>query len=266
MIKTFYKGPKLGKLPACAICGGPGRGKRERLHLSCGVGVWLCEAHRDPEFLTRRSGRDLAASLLHVWRAADCLTSKRSAAISSHLRRVALAAGRKRLPGSYAWPRLRAEAERRFARGEPPRAVIADLRRRHAGDEATVPSLRTMQRWFAEGRWLRRRPDADGDAQINPAGPDRGPGPDGTPPPTADPGLDGAGPDVAPGRVPARREAGRREALKRYPEPDLEEAGVADGSGRAPPARARPSRPGTVTAASSASTVTSPSPPAAQAP
>ena len=197
-------------------------------------------------------------SLLRAWRSLDCLDARRSAAVSAHLRRVAQARRRPPRPGSYAWPTLREEAERRFAAGESPRDVIPELRRQLEGERARIPSLRTMQRWFAEGRWLRRPPDADGDAQIDPAGPDRGPGPDGTPLPTADPkGLDGAGAHVAPGRVPTAPGAARREALGRYPDPDLEGAVVAAGSGRAPPARVRPSRPGTVTAASSASTVTS---------
>jgi hypothetical protein len=34
-------------------------------------------------------------------------------------------------------------------------ATIARLRGRHARDHAVVPSVRTMRRWFAQGRWLR---------------------------------------------------------------------------------------------------------------
>jgi hypothetical protein len=183
---SYYKGTKLGKRPACAICAGPGAGERELLHLPAGVSVWLCAAHRRAEFLTRRAGRDLVASLMHVWRAAGCLDRRRSAALDGHLRRLQAGArdgpGR---PGSYAWPTLRREAEERFAAGEPPAAVIAGLRRRHAGDHARVPSERTMRRWFAEGRWLSRP-----EAKRAPAGrPHAGPARSGAaqPPPRPDP-------------------------------------------------------------------------------
>ncbi len=62
---------------------------------------------------------------------------------------------RRRRPGSYAWPRLRLEAEQAFARGERVLATILRLRERHAHDHAVVPSIRTMRRWFSQGRWLR---------------------------------------------------------------------------------------------------------------
>ena len=57
--------------------------------------------------------------------------------------------------GVDAWPRLRREAEECFAGGDRVPGTIARLRERHALDHATVPSVRTMQRWFADGRWLR---------------------------------------------------------------------------------------------------------------
>jgi hypothetical protein len=126
------------------------------------VRVFLCPAHRDPAFVSARSGRDLVVSLMHVWAAADCLTQRRHAALDAQLRRVQAAPGRSpRRPGSYAWPSLRREAEARFGAGERPAAVFAELRERHGGGTALVPSLRTMQRWFAEGRWL-APPEADG--------------------------------------------------------------------------------------------------------
>jgi hypothetical protein len=76
MARSFYKGENLGSVPACAICVGKGRGRRQVLHLPCGVRVWLCEDHRSDAFLTSRAGRDLATSLMHVWRSADCLTAR----------------------------------------------------------------------------------------------------------------------------------------------------------------------------------------------
>jgi hypothetical protein len=78
-------------------------------------------------------------------------------AIDHHIN-VVRALGRavvRRRPGSYAWPRLRRDAEACFARGERALTTITRLRERHARDHATVPSVRTMRRWFAEGRWMR---------------------------------------------------------------------------------------------------------------
>jgi len=152
---THYKARGHGKLPMCAICGGPGEGPRARMVLTHGVGVWLCAMHRDPAFLCRRAGRDFAGSLGAVWSGAGCLTARRNAALESHLRRVRGPRARD-LPGSYAWPALRAEAEARFARGEPPPQVIAELRARDLGQWTPGPSLRTLRRWQQEGRWLKR--------------------------------------------------------------------------------------------------------------
>jgi DNA-binding CsgD family transcriptional regulator len=138
MLRSAYKGEPLGKTPPCVLCGGPGRGRRAELQLPYGIKVWLCAGHRDPEFLARRSGRDLVTSLMHAWLAAGCLDRRRSDALTAHLRRVQGADALQDLPGSYAWPSLRAEAERRFAAGEPPGQVIADLRGR-GGDGPALP-------------------------------------------------------------------------------------------------------------------------------
>src|SRR6266540_3101873 len=154
MARSYDKARGHGKLPMCLICAGPGEGPRAEVTLTHGVKVWLCAAHRDPAFMRARAGRDFAASLLACFRAAGCLSGRRSAAIEAHLRRVREAARRR--PGSWSWPRLRAEAEARFARGERPGQVIALLRARHAEDHASAPSVRTMRRWHQEGRWLGR--------------------------------------------------------------------------------------------------------------
>ncbi len=151
--KTFYKARGLGGAPPCAICMGPGSGERAAVQLGFGVCVWLCAAHRSDGFLRRRAGRDLVVSLTAVWEAAGCLTATRRHALRAHLERTARLSQARALPGSYAWPDLRREAEERFARGEPAGRVIADLRGRHRADVATVPSERTMQRWYAERRW-----------------------------------------------------------------------------------------------------------------
>jgi hypothetical protein len=146
----------IGEQPACAICASARNGPAVEHHLTHGVSVWLCKTHRSEAFVCRRGGRDLVECLTGLWQTAGCLNNRQRAALATHLRRVGGAAvGRKR-PGSYSWPRLRAEAERRFAAGEPPRRVISKLRVLHAGDTATVPSVRTMRRWFTQARWLAR--------------------------------------------------------------------------------------------------------------
>jgi len=154
MAKSLYKGERLGKRPPCLICMGPGQGERAQLHLPHGVSVWLCAAHRSSEFQARRAGRDLVASLLHAWGAAGCLTPARRRALDVHQARLAVPPRARGLPGSYAWPELRREAERRFAAGEAPSRVIRELRRGAAGSAAHPPSARTMRRWFDEGRWM----------------------------------------------------------------------------------------------------------------
>jgi hypothetical protein len=43
-----------------------------------------------------------------------------------------------------------------FREGRPPNAVISQLRSRHRADYATVPSVRTMRRWYSgNGGWGR---------------------------------------------------------------------------------------------------------------
>lgn len=148
-VKSFYKGEPLGKLPACAICGGAGEGPRAELRLGYGVSVWLCAAHRSRAFLTRRSGRDIVASLMHVWRAAGCLTRQRQLALDALQERLRAVRAPRR-PGSYAWPTLRRECQARAARGEALEAIVADVARRFAGGEQRPPSRRTVQRWIAQ--------------------------------------------------------------------------------------------------------------------
>ncbi|MEZ0285959.1 MAG: hypothetical protein ACAH79_12090, partial [Thermoleophilia bacterium] len=82
---------------------GPGEGERGQLHLPGGVSVWLCAAHRSPEFLRRRAGRDLAASLMRAWEAAGCMTRRRGGVHDAAAR-----PGAPRAPGpagGAAWPR-----------------------------------------------------------------------------------------------------------------------------------------------------------------
>ena len=145
------------KSPVCAICLDRTRGKTLERELTHGVRIWLCEPHHSIEFMRRNGGRDFVVTLMRSWRSHGCLTRARSRALDAHLHAVRTTGevtARPR-PGSYAWPRLRREAERAFARGEGILATILRLRARHAGDHATVPSMRTMRRWFSQGRWLR---------------------------------------------------------------------------------------------------------------
>jgi hypothetical protein len=144
------------KSPLCAICIDRTRGRTLQRHLTHGVSIWLCEAHHSTAFMRSNAGRDFIVTLDRIWRSQGCLTRARSRALDAHHNAVR-ALGRsvpRRQVGSYAWPRLRAEAEAAFARGERVLAVIAQLRERHALDHATVPSIRTMRRWFAQGRWM----------------------------------------------------------------------------------------------------------------
>jgi hypothetical protein len=152
--------------PPCAICGHGGLGLRAPHHLTHGVSVWLCATHRSETFQRRRGGREFTERLGAVWAASGATSARRTAALRSHLRRVSQPPPARIPPGSYSWPRLRVEAERRFAAGEPPRRVIADLRRRHVRGTATVPSERTMRRWFADARWLRPCPSAGHAAAV----------------------------------------------------------------------------------------------------
>jgi hypothetical protein len=145
------------KSPVCAICLDRTRGRRLVRELTHGVKLSLCEGHHSVEFMRSNAGRDFAVTLSRVWSAQGCLTRARSLALGAHLRaiRATGTAIRRVRPGSYAWPRLRREAEGCFARGDGVLATIARLREQHARDHARVPSIRTMRRWFAQCRWLR---------------------------------------------------------------------------------------------------------------
>ena len=145
--------------PPCAICGHCGRGERALHHLTHGLSVWLCHGHRSDVFMRRRSGREFVERLAAVWLASGMLTVRKREALAAHLRRVEAATDTRDRPGSYSWPALRREAERRFAAGEAPADVIAELRRTYRDGPAMVPSLRTMRRWFTQARWLATTPD-----------------------------------------------------------------------------------------------------------
>jgi hypothetical protein len=157
-LPTLYKARKVPtKQPVCAICVERTRGRTRPVELGYGVFVHLCAGHASTEFQTQRGGRDFVLTLQRLWQAHGCLTVARSRALRRHLAACSGAAARPR-PGSYAWPRLRREAEAEFAVGRPVGAVIAALRRLHAAGAANPPSARTMRRWNAERRWLARAP------------------------------------------------------------------------------------------------------------
>jgi hypothetical protein len=158
-LPTLYKCRGIPvKSPICAICLDRTRGRTLVRELTHGVRVSLCAGHHSVDFMRRNAGRDFAVTLSRTWQAQGCLTRARSRALDAHLRAVRTLGARiaRARPGSYAWPKLRREAEERFARGDGVIATILRLRERHAQDHATVPSVRTMRRWFSQGRWLRR--------------------------------------------------------------------------------------------------------------
>lgn len=174
--------PRDAWTPPCAIC-------RQRAasiilrFLTHGVGVWLCTAHGNTAFMRREGGRELVRRLTGIWSASDALGLRRRAALAAHIERLRLANDGRDKPGSHTWPKLRREAEQRFAAGETPALVIDELRRNYDDGPAIVPSIRTMRRWFAQGRWmvspvqigLRRPralpPDPEGSDEPNHAAP-----------------------------------------------------------------------------------------------
>jgi hypothetical protein len=146
------------KSPICAICVDRTRGETLERQLTHGVRVWLCEGHHSVAFMRSNAGRDFVVSLMRIWRSQGCMTRARARALDAHLNAIRALGSRtsRARPGSYAWPRLRREAEDDFARGHDVLATIERLRRQHLRDHATVPSIRTMRRWFSQCRWLRR--------------------------------------------------------------------------------------------------------------
>jgi hypothetical protein len=150
---TLYKAPKMrSKLPVCAICVDRTRGQTARIEFGYGVAVWLCERHAAVEFLTRRAGRDIVATLQQLWTAHGCMTAARRRALESHLRAMRTRQARPR-PGSYAWPKVRLRAENEFAAGRTTHVVAVRILEAAYGD-ASAPSLRTIRRWRTERRWV----------------------------------------------------------------------------------------------------------------
>ena len=141
-------------VPPCILCGHSGRGPRAPFHLTHGVSVWLCQVHSSDEFVQRRSGKVFTERLVSIWVAAGAASAHKLAAARAHVRAVQHAMrDTSDLPGSYSWPKLREEAERRFAIGEDPTTVITNLRQTYRDGPAMVPTIRTMRRWFTDGRW-----------------------------------------------------------------------------------------------------------------
>jgi hypothetical protein len=151
-LPTLYKARNIGKQNPCAICLDRTRGRTQRVTFGYGVEVWLCPGHASVEFLTRRSGRDLVVTLTGVWHANGCMTAARHRALDAHLASLAVRPSRAR-PGSYAWPRVRVRCERLFAAGVPlPRVVARVQKAAYANSEP--PSMRTIQRWRSQRRWV----------------------------------------------------------------------------------------------------------------
>lgn len=147
----------------CAICGHRGRGQARVRFLPHGLHVWLCAVHGNLAFLLRDGGREFARRLHRRWVSNGEFGPRRRLALAAHVERIRRLAGAGDKPGSHSWPKLRREAERRFAAGDDPATVIHDLRLDVSGGPAVAPSLRTFRRWFAEGRWLLPAPPAPAD-------------------------------------------------------------------------------------------------------
>jgi hypothetical protein len=154
----------------CAICADRTRGRTIPVRFAYRVTVWLCEAHASPEFQARRGGLDLVEVLERLWDAHGCLSSARRRALAAHVAVMTRDLAARPRPGSYAWPELRLRVEAEWARGAPPLPLIRRIRRELAGGPVTPPSVRTMQRWYSQGRW--RLPPADRgddvDARVGP--------------------------------------------------------------------------------------------------
>lgn len=146
-------GADLGMV--CVFCGHDRRGVITGFRMTHGIVVWLCPVHGAPRFFRRRNGNVFVRRLEAIWRAGGSFTKRQAAALAHHRRRMT-GPQTADLPGSYSWPDLREEAERRWAAGENAMPVIRELRARFSFAPARVPSVRTMQRWFAEGRWHTR--------------------------------------------------------------------------------------------------------------
>jgi hypothetical protein len=153
---TLYKHANNRKGRYCAICFDRTHGPAERVDLGYGVRLWLCAQHASTDFARSRSGRDFERTVAALFDAAGCLDERRSRAIKSYVARISAAveSNRRQRPGSYAWRRLRIEAEQRFRAGQPATTVARTLRARHAGGVALPPSERTVERWYRERRWL----------------------------------------------------------------------------------------------------------------
>jgi len=154
---SLYKARNVPtKSPCCAICVDRTRGRTQRVSFGYGVAAWLCADHSSVDFLTRRSGRDLVVTLSGVWQAAGGMTASQHKAMMAHLAALK-ARPAKPLPGSYAWPQVRARAEQLFAAGHQLAPVDRALRAADFG-VAEPPSPRTVRRWRSQRRWLARGP------------------------------------------------------------------------------------------------------------
>lgn len=152
---SLYKARNISvKQHVCAICVDRTRGKTHKVSLGYGVTLWLCDGHASVEFLTKRGGRDFVLTMTRLWAAHGCLTASRSKALDAHLDALRSRPERPR-PGSYAWPRLRIQAEQMFAAGASANAVSNRLYARRY-DPVQPPSPRTIQRWKQQRRWHTR--------------------------------------------------------------------------------------------------------------
>ena len=135
----------------CAICGRAG--DVTPFAMNYGVTIHLCQVHRNPNHLRRKWGHVFVTQLTRVWQSHGILTLAQQQALISHICRVRRALSANDLPGSYAWKEQREHAEKRASAGDGHAAIITDIRdtTRWLG---RAPTIRTIQRWLADARWL----------------------------------------------------------------------------------------------------------------
>ncbi len=136
----------------CVICLTPHEVRA--VNLSFGIRVQLCELHSSRRYLTEDCGRRFVGRLTELWQSHGILNTTRIRALAAHIRRVRNAMKADTLPGSHAWLPEREECERRFAAGETVLEVIDDIRSPVRWNGRKPPSVRTIRRWYADGRWL----------------------------------------------------------------------------------------------------------------
>jgi hypothetical protein len=159
-----YKGRGAGpakarRCVACFPCSVAG----EVVPLSRGVTIVLCANHRDVRFIQSRGGRDFLAALSTIFDSVGLTSARYHGAVTDLVNQIRARATPtpRRRPGSYAWPRLRAAAERVWEAGgafhDGEMVILRGYLDQPPGT-AQPPSPQTIRRWWSQRRWISRRP------------------------------------------------------------------------------------------------------------